>query len=237
VAGHALADDSAGFDIERREQRCRPMPLVVVCAPLDLPGPHREERLRTVERLHLAFLIDTQHDCTFGWRQVEPDDIAYFLYEQRIGGELESLDAVGLQTEGAPDAMHRRRRMTDLFSHAPEAPVCATLWSRLQRFADRARDFVVANLAWRAGPRLVVETVHSSLGKAVPPSADRVRADAKLRGDLFVLQTASRRQHNARPLGQCLRRPVLACQCRQIAPYNIVEFDRNSSTLPHLPPP
>src|SRR5712671_5935745 len=74
----------------------------------------------------LAFLIDTQHDCAFGWRQVEPDDIAYFLYEQRIGGELESLDAVGLQTEGAPDAMHRRRRMTDLFSHAPEAPVCAT---------------------------------------------------------------------------------------------------------------
>src|SRR5882757_4037824 len=79
------------------------------------------------------------------------------------------------------------------------------LWSRLQRFADRARDFVVANLAWCAGPWLVVETVHSSLGKAVPPSADRVRADAKLRGDLFVLQAASRRQHNARPLGQCLR--------------------------------
>ena len=98
-------------------------------------------------------------------------------------------------------------------------------------FADRARDFVVANLAWCAGPRLVVETVHSSLGKAVPPSADRVRADAKLRGDLFVLQAARRRQHNARPLGQCLRRPVLACQCRQLVPYNIVEFDRNSSAV------
>jgi len=52
-----------------------------------------------------------------------------------------------------------------------------------------------------------------------------------------LFQAGSRRQHNARPLGQCLRRPVLACQCRQLAPYNIVEFDRNSSALPNLPPP
>jgi hypothetical protein len=56
---------------------------------------------------------------------------------------------------------------------------------------------------------------------------------AKLRRDLFVLQAASRRQYNARPLGQRLRRPVLTCQCRQLAPHNIVEFDRNSSALPH----
>jgi len=86
------------------------VPLVVVRASLGLPAPHRQQRLRTVERPHLAFLIDTQHDCAFGWRQVEPDDIAYFLYEQRIGGELESLDAVGLQTArcDAPSKAHDR---------------------------------------------------------------------------------------------------------------------------------
>jgi len=187
VAGHALADDGARFHIERRKQRCRSVPLIIVRAPLGLSGPHRQQGLRAVERLYLAFLIDTQHDSAFGRRQVEPDDIAHFLYEQRIGGKLESLDAVRLQTEGAPDAMHRRRRMTDLLNHAPEAPVGATPWARLQRFADRARDFVVANLARRAGPRLVVETVHTLVGKAVAPGADRVRADPKLRRDLFVL--------------------------------------------------
>jgi hypothetical protein len=53
--------------------------------------------------LYLAFLIDTQHDRAFGRRQVEPDDIAHFLDEQRISGELESLDAVRLQTERAPE--------------------------------------------------------------------------------------------------------------------------------------
>lgn len=109
----------------------------------------------------------------------------------------------------------------------------ATLWSRLQRFADRARDFVVANLARRAGPRLVVETVHTVVGKAVAPGADSVRADPKLRRDLFVLETASRRQHNARPLRHGLRRAVLARQCRQLAPFHVIEYDRDSSSLGH----
>lgn len=44
----------------------------------------------------------------------------------------------------------------------------AALWSRLQRLADRARDFVVANLARRAGPRLVV-------GPSIRWSAKRLR--------------------------------------------------------------
>ncbi|WP_291846847.1 hypothetical protein [Bradyrhizobium sp.] len=57
--------------------------------------------------------------------------------------------------------------MSDLLSHAPEAPVGATLWWRLQRLADHARDFVVANLTPRAKPRLVVENVHTAFGKAM----------------------------------------------------------------------
>ena len=128
-------------------------------------------------------------------------------------------------------------RATSIFSHAPEAPVGPTLWSRLQRFADRACDFVVANLARCAGPWLVVETVHTMVGEAVAPSADRVRADPKLRRDLSVLETASRRQHNARPLRHGLRRAVLARQCRQLALLHVIEYDRDSSSLPHLSPP
>lgn len=102
----------------------------------------------------------------------------------------------------------------------------ATLWSRLQRLADRARDFVVANLARRAGPRLVVETVHTVVGKAVAPGADRVRADPKLRRDLFVLE-------NACPLRHGLRRAVLARQCRQLALLHVIQHDRDSSSFGH----
>jgi len=63
-------------------------------SPLDLPRSHRQQGLRAIERLYLAFLIDTQHNSAFGWRQVKPDDIANFLDERRICRELESLDAV-----------------------------------------------------------------------------------------------------------------------------------------------
>ena len=57
--------------------------------------------------------------------------------------------------------------------------------------------------------------------------------DPKLRRDLFVLETASRRQHNARPLRHGLRRAVLARQCRQLAPFHVIEYDRDSSSLGH----
>jgi hypothetical protein len=49
---------------------------------------------------------------------------------------------------------------------------------------------------------LIVETVHSSRGKPVAPGAGRTRADLKASTRSLVLQTASRRQDNARPLGQ-----------------------------------
>jgi hypothetical protein len=59
MAGHALCDDGPGFDVERGKQRCRTVPLVIMSAPFDLPGPHGQERLCAVESLYFALLIDT----------------------------------------------------------------------------------------------------------------------------------------------------------------------------------
>ena len=42
---------------------------------------HRQARLRTIERLNLAFLVDAEHDCLVGWIEVEPDNVDYFLSE------------------------------------------------------------------------------------------------------------------------------------------------------------
>src|SRR6266700_4236088 len=64
VPRHAFSDNGSGLYVECREQRCRSVPLVVVRAPLDLTGLHRQQRLRAVERLHLGFLVDTQHNGT-----------------------------------------------------------------------------------------------------------------------------------------------------------------------------
>ena len=117
MAGHAFADDGSGLHVERCEQRGRAVPLVVVRAPLGLTGAHRQQRLRAIQRLHLAFLVDAQHHGALRRRQVQADDIAHLLDEQRIGRQFESLGAMRLQAEGAPDPLHRRRSMGNLFGH------------------------------------------------------------------------------------------------------------------------
>ena len=61
---HAGAHDRAGLHVERGEQRRGSMALVVMGAPLDPPRPHGQQRLRSVKRLHLAFLIDAQYEGT-----------------------------------------------------------------------------------------------------------------------------------------------------------------------------
>jgi hypothetical protein len=85
-----------GLHIERGEQRQRAMALVVVAAPFGLSGPHRQQRLRPVERLDLALLVDAQHYGAIRRIEVEPDDIAHLLYKQRIARQLEGLAAMRL---------------------------------------------------------------------------------------------------------------------------------------------
>jgi hypothetical protein len=57
--------------------------------------------------LNLALFVDAEHDGPVGRAQIEPDDVAHLLDEERIGRELERLRPVRLQGERAPDAVHR----------------------------------------------------------------------------------------------------------------------------------
>jgi len=56
----------------------------------------------------LALLIDAQHHCFQRRIQIQPDDVADLVDEQRIGRKLEGFLPVRLQAEGAPDAADRR---------------------------------------------------------------------------------------------------------------------------------
>ena len=81
VARHAFADDLAHLHVECGEQRRRAMALVIVGAPLDLAGAHRQQRLGAVERLDLALLVDAQHQRALRRIEVEADDVAHLLDE------------------------------------------------------------------------------------------------------------------------------------------------------------
>ena len=83
MALHALADDLAGGDIERREQGRRSMALVIVGQGSGAPFLHRQTRLRAVERLDLALLVERKHQRLVRRVEVKPDDILDLLAEPR----------------------------------------------------------------------------------------------------------------------------------------------------------
>src|SRR5258708_34254971 len=73
VPSHAFADDSSSLHVERRKQRRRSIPFVVMCAPLDLAGPHWQQWLGAVEGLHLGFFVDPEHESALRRAQLRPE--------------------------------------------------------------------------------------------------------------------------------------------------------------------
>ena len=128
------------------------MPGVVVGSALDLAGAHRQQWLRTVKRLDLRFLVDTQHQRPFRRRHVEADNVTDLLDEEGIVGELERLAPVGLQAESAPDAMDGGWHVADRPGHQTERPVRRPGRRCLQRQADRLGDLVVTDRTNKNAP-------------------------------------------------------------------------------------
>jgi len=90
MTGFALRNDFTRRRIERCEQGCSAMPDVVMRHPFEVAQTHRQYRLRALQRLALALLVDAQYERIGRWAQVQPDNIAHLLDEVRISRELET---------------------------------------------------------------------------------------------------------------------------------------------------
>ena len=66
VTLEAAPDHFAGRDIEGREERRRPVALVIMTAPLRLTGPHGQQRLAAIQGLDLALLVDAEDQARSG---------------------------------------------------------------------------------------------------------------------------------------------------------------------------
>jgi len=91
-------------------------------------GLQRQTRLRAVERLNLALLIDRQHHRVGGWIEIETDDVGQFLGEARIIRPLEGAHPVRLQLGRLPDPLHRAQRDAGDFRHRPSRPMRHPRW-------------------------------------------------------------------------------------------------------------
>src|SRR5258705_12661462 len=78
-ARHAFADDLAGRHVERSEQGCRAMTFIVVRHGAGTTLFEGQTRLRAIEGLDLALLVDGKHQSLFGWVEIEADNVLHFL--------------------------------------------------------------------------------------------------------------------------------------------------------------
>ena len=78
VARKTLSDNLAGGDVQRREERGGAVAHVVVGVPLDLARSHGQHRLRAIERLDLALLVDAEYERALGRVEIEAYDVPAF---------------------------------------------------------------------------------------------------------------------------------------------------------------
>jgi len=177
-----------------------------MAAPLGLPQPHRQQWLAAIERLDLRLLIDAQHQGMVGRIEVKPDNVTHLGDNQRVSGQLESLQAVRLQPEGTPDPPDARSRDARVPGHAARTPMRGSRRSALQCLHDDVFDLRIVDFAGRSRPRLVEQPVQAVLDKAPAPLPDGLRGYPFVRRHRLVAQPSGTAQHDARPQRQCLRR-------------------------------
>ena len=102
----AHGDHFAFQGIERSEQSCRSVALVIVGHGAATAFLDRQAGLGAVQRLNLALLVGAQHEGVLGRIQVQADDVFQLLRELGIAAELEGAYQMRLQSMGVPDAAH-----------------------------------------------------------------------------------------------------------------------------------
>lgn len=101
----ALGEHLARGDVQRLEQRGGPVSDVIVRHPLDIPQAPTGGAAGVRSRPEFDHLVNTQDERVGRRVEIQPDDIAHLLHEERIGGQLEVFLVMRLEAEGRPDAM------------------------------------------------------------------------------------------------------------------------------------
>ena len=165
VARLAALDHMPLEDIQRRKQRGRAVPLVIVRLPRRHPWPQGQDRLRAIEGLNLALLIDAQHQRLRGRIQIEADDVPQLAHEVRIAAELEGLRPMGLQIVplARSDAPSPDSRV-DACANVRTLQCVASRGRRVQRRIHDRFDLLRAESAFGAPA-----AAHPSAGRPRPP--------------------------------------------------------------------
>ncbi len=162
VAWHAIADNLSVEHTQGGEQGGGAVALVIVSHRPAASLLHRQSRLCAVERLDLAFLVDTEDQGFIGRIEIQADDIGELLHKVLVSAD-------------------RRFTQPLSFGHGTGAPMGSSGRGRMKRCLDDHADFFLGN-PWNAsGARSILRELQLAaqleLGiekldtKATPPSA------------------------------------------------------------------
>ena len=142
MALHALANNLALKDNERREQGGDAMALVIMGYGASAPLLHRQTRLSTIKRLNLALFVNRQDNGVAGRIDIEADDLVQFGRELGIVGQLELAHPVRLEAMSTPYPLYRADANSGRLRHRRTGPVTG----RRRRPSQRQGDHTFSNL-------------------------------------------------------------------------------------------
>jgi hypothetical protein len=172
-----------------------------------------------------------------GRGDVEADHVADLGDEVGIGRQLEGLEPVRLQAEGAPDALHGRDRHSARPRHAARTPVGGIGRRRFQGAHDHRLDPLILDGAGRSRPGLVAKPVEPVRREASAPLADRLPIHAQPSRYDLVLPALGTSQDDPRPQRQSLSRATARDQRLQFRALCFVQLQRRQLSTAHRHPP
>src|SRR5260221_3421691 len=109
------------------------MTKIFKAVPFGSARGERQNRVKPVERLDSALLIDTEHCSVERRLKVQANDVGRLLFKLRvIAGHLPT-DSMRLNTKMAPDTAHARLTHAQLFGKPIAAPMGRTISGTLTR--------------------------------------------------------------------------------------------------------
>ena len=209
------------------------MALVVMCHGAAATGLERQPRLRAVERLDLALLVDRQHHRVGRRIEVEADDIGHLLGKPWIARALEAAYPVWLELVGIPDPLHRAQRDAGNLGHRPTRPVRDTnrRIATGQRHHTRhcpGQDRRLTGLA-----RLVAQQpIWPLLGETLLPAPNHRATHGDFCGHASHRSALHRSKHCQGPFNILAR--LVAIRCDRLKPASVRRTQQHAYCLCHL---
>jgi hypothetical protein len=173
-----------------------------VRAAFQLPWLHGQKRLSSIQRLNLALLIDTQHQCVIGRVNIQTRNVPHFFDQQRVRRQFEGVSTMRLQSESAPDSADSHPAQPGRLRQAARTPVRLPSRRALQSLNHDPLHLLIADLARCTRSWLVIQSFQTLLQKPAAPFAHHTQRAAKFLCHRLVVQTIAAGQHHSCPSRQ-----------------------------------